>query len=135
MKKQQAVRMGTWVGMLALIVGALMIGTALAAPAAAPAVVGDWQGALNTGGGSLRVVIHISQDKEGKLAGTLDSPDQGVTGIPFTAVSFKEPDLHFEVQKFGCSYDGKINKENSEIAGEWKQGSASLALGFKRGAK
>lgn len=135
MKKQQTLTIEVWVGVVALIVGALVMGTAVAAPAPAPAIVGDWNGALSTGSGSLRVVIHVAQDKDGKLSGTLDSPDQGVTGIEMTSINFKQPDLHFEVQKFGCIYDGKINKENSEVAGEWKQGSTSLALTFRHASK
>lgn len=133
MKKQRTVRKGTWVGVLALMVAALAMGTALAAPA--PAVVGDWNGALNTGGGSLRVVIHVAQDKDGKLTATMDSPDQGATGIAISSITYKEPALHFEIEKFGAGYDGTVNKDNSEITGNWKQGPASLPLTFKRISK
>lgn len=137
MKKRQIVTMGTRVGMLALIVGALVIGTAFAAPAPnpTPTVVGDWNGVLSTGGGSLRVVIHVVQDKDGTLTATMDSPDQGATGIAISTISFNQPNLHFEIQRFASSYDGKINKDNSEIAGEWRQGGASLPLTFKRASK
>jgi hypothetical protein len=133
MKKQQAARMGISVGMLALMVGALAIGTALAAPV--PAVVGDWNGALSTGGGSLRVVIHVAQDKDGKLTATMDSPDQGATGIAISSITFKRPAVHFEIEKFGAGYDGAMNKDNSEITGNWKQGGTSLPLTFKRAGK
>jgi hypothetical protein len=133
MKKQRTVRKGTWVGVLALMVAALAMGTALAAPA--PAVVGDWNGALNTGGGSLRVVIHVAQDKDGKLTGTMDSPDQGATGIAISSITYKEPAVHFEIEKFGAGYEGTVSKDNSEIAGNWKQGTVSLPLIFKRVSK
>jgi len=116
----------------ASLAGILLAISAGLAMAAAPGAVGDWQGTLDTGSGTLRVVVHINQDKDGKLAGAIDSPDQGATGIPITSVTFKEPDLHFEVGSIGGSYDGKINKENSEIAGDWKQGGASLPLALKR---
>jgi hypothetical protein len=109
---------------------ALMVGFAMAAPAAG--VAGDWQGTLDTGGGTLRVVVHVTQDKDGKLSGAVDSPDQGAAGIAITAITYKEPDLHFEVESIGGSYDGKMNKENSQIAGDWKQGGGSLSLTFKR---
>jgi len=114
---------------------ALTLGLSAALAAPVPAVVGDWQGALNTGNSSLRVVLHVSQDKDGNLNATLDSPDQGATGIAISAINFKQPDLHFEIQRMGASYDGKINKDNSEIGGEWKQGGASLPLTFKRATK
>jgi hypothetical protein len=32
----------------------------------------------------------------------------------------------------GCSYDGKISKDNLEIAGQWKQGGGALQLSLKR---
>src|SRR5215471_21792693 len=63
----------------------LVISAALGAPV--PAVVGDWQGALSTGNGSLKVVLHVSEGKNGKLAATLDSPDQATTGIAISAIS------------------------------------------------
>ena len=97
-----------------------------------PAVLGDWQGALSTGNGSLRVVLHVSADKNGKLTATLDSPDQGATGIAISAITFKDPDLNFEIERFRSSYDGKITKDHSGIKGQWKQGDASLPLTFKR---
>jgi len=111
-----------------------MLGTASAA--SAPGLAGDWQGTLDAGGGNtLKVVVHISQDKDGKLSGAIDSPDQGASGIAITAVTYKEPDLHFEVGSIDGSYDGKMNKENSQIAGQWKQGGASLPLTLKRVTK
>jgi len=114
---------------------ALALGLSAGLAASTPAVVGDWEGALNTGNRSLRVVLHVSEDKEGNLNATLDSPDQGATGIAISTINFKQPDLHFEIQRMGASYDGKINKDNSEIAGQWKQGGASLPLTFKRATK
>jgi hypothetical protein len=132
MMKQQGFGQRVKAGLLALAAGSMLIGVALTSPATAPAVVGDWSGALNTGGGSLRVVIHVSQDKDGKLTATMDSPDQGATGTTITSISYKEPNLHFELGNFGASYDGTMNKDNSEIAGTWKQSGTSLPLSFKR---
>lgn len=130
MKPQQARRLVRQAALPILMTFAMVIGTALAATA--PTVVGDWEGALSTGKGSLRVLIHVSQDSNSKLTATMDSPDQGATGIPIPTVSFQAPDFHFEIQRFSASYDGKLSKDGSEIAGEWKQGSASLPLNFKR---
>lgn len=99
----------------------------------APAVVGDWEGTLDAGmQGKLRVVLHVTQAKDGSLSATLDSPDQNASGIPVTTINYKEPALHFESEPIKGSYDGKMNKENAEIAGEWKQGGGTLPLVFKR---
>lgn len=117
-------------GALALVIWA---GSVFAA--SAPAVVGDWEGALDTGNGSLRVIIHIAQAQGASLTGTLDSPDQGAAGIAISSVSYKEPTLQLEIEQLRSGYEGKLNKDNSEITGQWKQGSASLPLTLKRVAK
>ena len=131
MKKQYVVGSKSW--MPVLMLSALVTASLLAAPS--PAVVGDWSGAISTGGGSLRAVIHVAQDKDGKLTATMASPDQGATGIAISSITYKEPALHFEIEKLGASYDGTMNKDNSEITGNWKQGPATLTLNLKRASK
>lgn len=133
MKKQYTAGLNSWMCLLALVLGALVLGQAVAASPAP--IVGDWNGAINTGSASLRAVIHVAQDKDGKLTATMDSPDQGATGIVISSISYQEPALHFEIERLGASYDGTMNKDNSEIAGTWKQGAATLPLNFKRAGK
>jgi len=127
---------GTRMGMLTLLL-AVASGIVLASSASAPtpAVVGDWNGAISPGSGSLRVVIHVAQSNDGKLTATMDSPDQGATGIAMSSITFKDSALHFEIEKFSVAYDGAMNKDNSEISGTWKQGTASVPLTFKRASK
>lgn len=132
MKKHQVFSLGIFTA--AVLLTSLSVFT-IARAAANPPVIGDWQGALDTGGGSLRLVVHIAQDKSSNLTATLDSPDQGTTGIEVSSITFKSPDLHFEVTRIGGSYDGKINSDGTEIAGNWKQGAASLSLNLKRAGK
>jgi hypothetical protein len=115
-----------------------LMGTAGAAssdPMASPAVVGDWNGAISTGGSSLRVIVHVAQDKDSKLTATMDSPDQGANGIAISSITFEGAVLHFEITRFGAAFSGTMNKDLSEIAGDWKQGSASFPLTFKRAIK
>ncbi|MGA3186331.1 MAG: hypothetical protein ABSF22_04410 [Bryobacteraceae bacterium] len=94
--------------------------------------IGDWEGKLDTGSGSLRVVVHISQSPEGKWTASLDSPDQAAAGIPIDKLTYKEPDLHFAIEPLESSFDGKMNHEHTEITGEWKQSGLSLPLLLKR---
>lgn len=111
------------------------LGLAAAAAPAASVVLGDWQGTLDTGNGSLHVVLHLVQDADGKLTGTMDSPDQGAMGIPISSVTCTPPDVHLSFEKFGSTYEGKLDKDNRQIVGTWKQGSASLPLTFGRTGK
>lgn len=126
-------RFGLYTGLVIMIAFTLSLGAATPAPA--PAAIGDWNAKVETGNGSARLVVHISQAADGKLTGSLDSPDQGVTGITIDSVTYKEPDLNFTIESIGSTFAGKMNKENSEIAGEWKQSGMTLPLVLKRASK
>jgi hypothetical protein len=115
---------------LILVLGAVSL---VSLAAAKPAVVGDWKGALDVGGGnSLHIVVHVTQKQDGSLTGTLDSPDQNTTGIAITSMTYTDGALHFECSDIGGTYDGKMNKDNSEIDGTWSQSGNSLALNLTR---
>lgn len=133
MNTHASLPIGTRAAFSVLVGFALLCASVLAAPLAT--VAGDWQGSLDTGGSALRVVIHIVSGKEGALTATMDSPDQGATGIEVTNVTYAGRDLHFEVPRIGGRFDGKADEELSKIAGDWKQGTASLPLTLKRVAK
>jgi len=98
-----------------------------------PPVVGDWGGTLDPGAQpKKRILVHISAAQDGTLSGTIDYPDQDTSGIQITAITYKEPTLHFESSPGLAFYDGTMNKDHSAIAGTWKQGGASLSLILKR---
>jgi hypothetical protein len=103
-------------------------------PADAPAIIGNWEGTLSAGGASLRLVVHLTQGKDGALAGTMDSLDQeGANGMPLSNISYKEPKLHFDlaIEPPGA-YDGSYDKDKNEISGHWQQGGQDLTLLLKR---
>src|SRR5450755_4135674 len=96
-------------------------------------VIGDWEGTLDPGAQpKKRIVVHISAAQDGSLNGTIDYPDQDTSGIPITAITYKEPALHFESSSNLSVYDGTMNKDNSEITGTWKQSASALNLSLKR---
>jgi hypothetical protein len=99
-----------------------------------PRIVGTWEGVLDPGAQPKKhVVVHISADQDGSLSGTIDYPDQDVSGIQITAITYKAHILHFESAPNLSSFDGTLNKkEDTEIAGTWKQGGSPLALVLKR---
>src|ERR1700682_6293059 len=95
-------------------------------------IIGVWEGTLDPGAQpKKRIVVHISAGQDGSLSGTIDYPDQDISGILITAITYKEPTLHFECSSIQSSYDGTMNKDSSEITGTWKQG-AALSLILKR---
>ena len=111
-----------FVGLLAAVLPAFSLN------APAKGVEGIWVGKLDFGGQSLRIVLHVSKKPDGMLTGTLDSPDQGASGIPASVVTFKTGVLHFEISSLGASFEGKSGATGTEIAGTFKQGGASLPL-------
>ena len=131
MKKHQASSLGLCLG-LAVMLGFNMVPVrALAADA--PPIVGAWGGTLDPGAQpKKRILVHISAAQDGTLSGTIDYPDQDTSGILITAITYKEPTLHFESNSIQGSYDGTLNKDNSEITGTWKQGGPGLNLILKR---
>ncbi len=99
----------------------------------APPVVGDWTGTLNPGAQPKKhVVVHISAEQDGSLRGTIDYPDQDVSGVQITAITYRKSILHFESAPSLSVYDGTMDNDSSKITGVLKQGEASLNLVLKR---
>jgi pimeloyl-ACP methyl ester carboxylesterase len=96
------------------------------------AVVGRWEGSLDTGAGQLPLVFNITRGDDGSLAGTLDSPNQGAFGIPVTAVSVEGSAVSLEIAAVAGGFSGTLSDDGSTIAGTWSQGPASLPLTVTR---
>ena len=112
---------------VALIFG---VGLALLGSPAAFAqdtVVGTWSGQLEIQGMELRVVFHVEQG-DGGLTATMDSPDQGATGIPVSRVSVAGDSVTFAVDRIGGTYEGALADDGAEIEGQWTQGGQSFPL-------
>ena len=75
-----------------------------------------------------RIVVHITAAQDGTLGGTIDYPDQSASGILITAITYKSPTLHFESTPDLSAYYGTMNRDNSQLAGTWRQGSLSVSL-------
>ena len=95
------------------------------APEPGRGLEGSWEGTLNVGGASLRVVFHLAED-----GGTMDSPDQGAMGIPLTAVSISGDTLRMSVSSIGFSYTGVLKGEL--IEGEFTQMGRNFPLDLTR---
>lgn len=92
-------------------------------------VTGQWNGLLKVQGTQLRVIFHITKTDTG-FSATMDSPDQGVNGIPVTSTVFINPKLKLEVTNAGIVYEGELVEKT--IKGSFKQGGLSLPLNLGR---
>src|SRR5699024_408287 len=93
-------------------------------------ISGPWYGTLKVQGTGLPLVFHI-KDSAGVLSATMDSPDQNATGIPATAITFSNPDLHIEVANGAIVYEGKVIN-NDSIKGTFQQNGMSFPLNLYR---
>jgi fermentation-respiration switch protein FrsA (DUF1100 family) len=92
---------------------------------------GTWAGSLDTGSVKLRIVFHITNTEDG-LTATMDSPDQGATGIPVTSISRDGSSLKIELKQADGVFEGKLDEKLTTIDGTWTQGGGSAPLVVKR---
>ena len=82
--------------------------------------------------GPLTIVLHLEKSSEGHLAGTLDSPNQGASGLLCSDLHIEGQAFSFRVPVVNGRWEGVIEDDGNTLAGTWSQG-ASLSLVFRRG--
>lgn len=92
-------------------------------------ITGSWKGALEVQGVKLNLIFHITE-KDGLLSATMDSPDQGATGIPLDKVEFKSGQLSLGLSQAGISYIG--NQNGNKISGTFYQGGMEFPLALEK---
>lgn len=92
---------------------------------------GSWSGKLKLPNGiQLTIVFNIIYSDE-KYSATLDSPDQGVKGIPCGEVKVISDSISIDVPAIVGNYSGKINSEAKTISGLWNQAGSSFELNLE----
>lgn len=102
-------------------------------PADTAQITGDWLGTLSIGNTELRVVFHLRTDADGKLTGTMDSPDQGAKDIPIGPILVTDDTLRMRVPSIAGTYAGVYKEDSTKtLDGVWIQGGQRLPLSLKR---
>jgi pimeloyl-ACP methyl ester carboxylesterase len=91
-------------------------------------LAGNWEGKI-TAGKEVRLVFKV-KESNGKLSATMDSPDQGVTGLGVENTSLNADTVLFDMSSLGIRYMGMLMGD--EIVGVWMQGGASIPLELKK---
>jgi D-alanyl-D-alanine-carboxypeptidase/D-alanyl-D-alanine-endopeptidase len=103
-----------------VVSGVLTGGKALSAQTAAvKKVVGDYVGQL----GPLHLKLHIGISAANDVVCSLDSPDQGATGIECN-LEAGEGTLRFSVPAVKGTWKGTVSADGKTLTGVWDQGSA-----------
>ena len=92
-------------------------------------ITGEWDGALNIQGKSLRLVFHISKTDAG-LSATMDSPDQGAKGIQMSQVAFENGVVTIELRAASIKYTGTLDKNT--LTGTFSQGGMNIPLNLTK---
>jgi pimeloyl-ACP methyl ester carboxylesterase len=90
-------------------------------------LAGKWTGILEAGM-KLRLVFNISQKDDGTYAATLDSPDQGASGIPVASAILKERQFDLQAPAIGGVYEGTVSDDGQSIDGNWSQGGRTFPV-------
>ncbi|MGO9480759.1 MAG: alpha/beta hydrolase family protein [Candidatus Kryptoniota bacterium] len=90
--------------------------------------IGTWQGTLEFSGNKIRIVFHVAKTDSGTMAVSLDSPDQGIKGIPAAVALVDRDSVRFSVESIGGDYVGRVSANDSSIDGKWMQGGFNLPL-------
>ncbi|MEM8486219.1 MAG: alpha/beta hydrolase [Bacteroidota bacterium] len=98
------------------------------------ALEGAWEGNLVLPNGQLRIVFNLKAEGDG-LSATMDSPDQGATGIPVTSTTLEAGILTLNASAIRGTYKGTVNEAGDAIAGTWSQGGMSLELNLSKTEK
>jgi hypothetical protein len=92
---------------------------------------GAWFGTLDAGHLKLRLVLHIKHEGNGFKA-TIDTIDQGRSGLPVSAIKVKGQEVHVELGAFVAVFDAKLEQGNTELNGVFRQGGMNIPLTLKK---
>jgi len=90
-----------------------------------PKLLGTWSGKLQVMGSSLTLVFHL-EPSDGDVAITLDSPDQGATGISCTKEFLSDDSLAVRVDVINATYRARL--QDGHLKGHFSQNGMSFPL-------
>ncbi len=105
----------------------------IAAPAKSTAITkeleGNWTGALEVGGQTLRLNLKLANGPD-SATGTIVSVDQGGVEIPIASIVQTAVHLELALPTIGGKFSGDL--KDGKLVGTWSQGPGSLPLEFSR---
>ena len=92
---------------------------------------GDWRGTLDAGVAKLDLILHVVR-KNDTLTATIDSPDQGATGLAVDSITVSGKSVRFQMKSLGADYEGVFSSDGSQIEGTFRQQGQRFPLTLKR---
>jgi len=101
-----------------------------ASPAVSKELEGDWEGSLQMGNQTVRIAIHFKNQPDNTVAATFGNLDSGAMPVPLNDVKQTGQKVEFGVKVAHASFQGTLNQECTELAGQFvhQENSAPLTL-------
>jgi hypothetical protein len=102
-------------------------------PAVSKELEGDWEGSLQDPNGALHpLVFHFKNQPDKTVAATMDNPERNFMAMPLNNVKQTGQKVEFGLKIAGASFQGSLNKEGAELAGEFIHDAGSMPLTLRK---
>ena len=102
-------------------------------PAVSKELEGDWEGSLQDPNGALHpLVFHFKNQPDKTVAATMDNPERNFMAMPLNNVKQTGQKVEFGLKIAGSSFQGSLNKEGTELAGELIHDAGSMPLTLRK---
>ncbi len=105
-----------------MVVAALAVSLPASAQEKSP-FLGDWKGSLSVAGQELEIVLHFTLDANKVLAGTIDIPAQGASGLALGSLVVEGKTISFVISGVpgDPAFKGTLDDTGKKIAGSFSQ--------------
>jgi hypothetical protein len=104
-----------------------------ASPAVSKELEGDWEGSLQApNGASFPMVFHFKNQPDKTVAATMDSPGRNAMAMPLNSVRQTDQKVEFGMKIAGVSFQGSLNKEGTELAGQFTTEAGSTPMTLRK---
>jgi bla regulator protein blaR1 len=105
-----------WLAPSALFVATMML-------AQTPDIAGTWQGSIDTGKATLRMVVKVSKaEGDNPLKAVMYSIDQGGTPIQASSFTQQGSNVKMLIALINGTFEGKLSADGNSLDGTWSQG-------------
>ena len=101
-----------------------------ASPAVSKELEGDWEGSIQSPNGAFRLVFHFKNQPDHTVAATIDG--NNAVGMPLNNVKQTGQKVEFGMKIAGGTFQGRLNKESTELAGQLIQEANSTPLTLRK---
>lgn len=92
-------------------------------------MIGKWFGIINVQGQQLKIEVEVRKD-DGHLSSVINSPDQGISGIPVASTVLVGDTLSLDITSIQATYQGIVQTDS--IIGIWAQSGIEVPLNLRK---